>query len=169
MSTINEKVCVVNGNAVDKVFSNGKQVYGRNLIMGSYDSSWSFNNNSGGTVQKVTMDSGEGALHVIGINATSGFHASGFYALFTLPSGNNTISFDVKGMGRVDRLGWENISADGIAPTSNWQRVSRTASFNGNSHAFICYGTMDVYIRFLKVEKGSIATPYSPAPEDVLK
>jgi len=31
MPTINGKVCVVNGVPVDKVFSNGKQVYGRNL------------------------------------------------------------------------------------------------------------------------------------------
>ncbi len=35
MSTINGKVCVVNGVAVDKVFSNGKQVYGRNMIADS--------------------------------------------------------------------------------------------------------------------------------------
>ena len=33
MSTINGKVCVVDGVAVDKVFSNGKQVYGRNLAL----------------------------------------------------------------------------------------------------------------------------------------
>jgi hypothetical protein len=31
MSTINGRACVVNGKAVDKVFSNGRQVYGRNL------------------------------------------------------------------------------------------------------------------------------------------
>ena len=35
MPTINGKVCVVNGTPVDKVFSNGKQVYGRNLSTGT--------------------------------------------------------------------------------------------------------------------------------------
>ena len=35
MPTINGKVCVVNGVPVDKVFSNGKQVYGRNLLLDS--------------------------------------------------------------------------------------------------------------------------------------
>jgi len=35
MSTINGNVCVVNGNAVDKVFSNDRQVYGRNLFLKS--------------------------------------------------------------------------------------------------------------------------------------
>ena len=35
MSTINGKACVVNGTPVDKVFSNGRQVYGRNYIQNS--------------------------------------------------------------------------------------------------------------------------------------
>lgn len=35
MSTINGKVCVVDGVAIDKVFSNGNQVYGRNLVTGT--------------------------------------------------------------------------------------------------------------------------------------
>jgi len=35
MTTINGRACVVNGVAVDKVFSNGKQVYGRNLLLGT--------------------------------------------------------------------------------------------------------------------------------------
>ena len=33
MATINGKACVVNGNPVDKVFSNGVQVYGRNYVL----------------------------------------------------------------------------------------------------------------------------------------
>lgn len=35
MTTINGKACVVNGTPVDKVFSNSKQVYGRNLLADS--------------------------------------------------------------------------------------------------------------------------------------
>ena len=35
MPTINGRACVVNGTPVDKVFSNGKQVYGRNLLTGT--------------------------------------------------------------------------------------------------------------------------------------
>lgn len=35
MPTINGKACVVNGKTVDKVFSDGRQVYGRNLIANS--------------------------------------------------------------------------------------------------------------------------------------
>ena len=33
MTTINGKACIVNGVPVDKVFSDGKQVYGRNLLL----------------------------------------------------------------------------------------------------------------------------------------
>ena len=35
MTTINGKACVVNGVPVDKVFSDGKQVYERNLVIGT--------------------------------------------------------------------------------------------------------------------------------------
>ena len=35
MATINGKACVVNGIPVDKVFSDGKQVYERNLVIGT--------------------------------------------------------------------------------------------------------------------------------------
>ena len=35
MPTINGKACVVNGTPVDKVFSDGKQVYSRNLLLGT--------------------------------------------------------------------------------------------------------------------------------------
>ena len=33
MPTINGRACVVNGTPVDKVFSNGRQIYGRNLLI----------------------------------------------------------------------------------------------------------------------------------------
>jgi len=163
MSTINGKVCVVDGVAVDKVFSDGKQVYGRNLISGSYDSSWSFNSNMDATIQKITMDSGEVALHVIGTSSSSGF-----YARFTLPSGDNTISLEVKGTGTINALGWEGFKDFHVSPTSNWQRVSTTNSFDVKTHVFHFYGAMDVYVRLLKAEKGTMTTPYSPAPEDVM-
>ena len=35
MPTINGRACAVNGTPVDKVFSNGRQVYGRNLLSNS--------------------------------------------------------------------------------------------------------------------------------------
>lgn len=164
MATINGKALVKDGKPLDKVFSNGMKVYGRNLISGSYSSSWSFAANNGATINKVTMDGGEVVLHVIGINATSGFYAG----LNRQTSGIYTISVGVKGTGKVEQLGWEGISGAGMTPTSNWQRVSRTALFDGKAHAFVLYGTMDVYVRLLKVERGTIATPWTPAPEDYI-
>lgn len=169
MADITHGTWIKDGKAVDAVYQDGRQVYGRNLIMGSYDSSWGFAGNSGGTVQKVTMDSGEVALHVIGTN-----DVSGFYTWFNLPTiGKYVVSVEVKGTGKVNRLGWENWEdaeqMAGMTPTSDWQRVSRTDSFSGKQHAFTLYGTMDLYVRFLKVEKGTIATPWTPAPEDILK
>ena len=163
MPTINGKACVVNGTPVDKVYSNGEQVYSRNLINGSYDSSWYSDGNTG-TTQKVTMDSGEVALHVIGTGSTSGlwYHPN-------LPSnGIYTLSVEIKGTGVVNRLGWEGLSDNTAYPTSDWQRVSSTASLDITKwYSFVFYGEMDVYFRLIKVEKGEIATPWTPAPEDV--
>lgn len=161
MPTINGRACVVNGTPVDKVFSNGQQVYGRNLIRGSYDFSCTYNNNDA-TIQKVTMDSGEAALHVVGTKNWSGFNI-----LVDFPSGNYTVSVDVKGTGIVNHIGWETISVASMTPTSDWQRVSRAGTLDGKQHALIFYGIMDVYVRLFKVEKGSVATPWTPAPEDV--
>lgn len=132
-----------------------------NLISGSYDSSWGFTSNGNATIQKVTMDSGEVALHVISSDG-----GAGFWTWFNLPSGNCTVSIEVKGTGEVNRLGWEGISEAGMTPTSNWQRVSRTGSFGVETHSFIFYGKMDVYVRLLKVENGTIASPWSPNPAD---
>ena len=148
---------------VDKVFSDGRQVYGRNLIKGSYNCSWSFNSYANTTINKITMDSGEVALHVIGTS-----DSSGFYAWFTLPSGSNTTSIEVKGTGTVKALGWEGLKYTNMTPTSNWQRVSITNSFDGKAHPFVFYGVMDVYVRLLKAEKSTISTPWTPAPEDVM-
>lgn len=164
MATINGMALVKDGKPLDKVFSNGRQVYGRNLVMGSYGSSWSFTNSKGATIQKVTMDSGEVALHVISTDIFSGF-----YAWFNIPtSGDYTLSVDVKGTGKVSYLGWDGISTASMTPTSNWQRVSRTGSFDSKSRPFVLYGIMDVYVRLLKVDKGSIATPWTQAPEDYI-
>ncbi|MEN3092894.1 hypothetical protein [Lacticaseibacillus paracasei] len=163
MPTINGRACVVNGKPVDKVFSDGRQVYGRNFIRGSYGSSWGFTSIGKATIQKVTMDSGEVALHVIGLD-----NWSGFYAWFNLQTGGSyTVSVEAKGTGKVNFLGWDGISTDSMTPTSNWQRVSRTCSFDDKEHSFVFYGTMDVYVRLLKVEKDGV-TPWTPAPEDVM-
>src|SRR5699024_2633821 len=46
MRKINGKACVVNCKTVDKVLSDVKQVYGRNLLKNTFDyaSGWTFNN-----------------------------------------------------------------------------------------------------------------------------
>jgi len=51
MSTINGRACVVNGTPVDKVFSNGKQVYGRNLLTGTCNDIKSATGNGQTTMQ----------------------------------------------------------------------------------------------------------------------
>lgn len=151
-------ISTANGSSVVEVAGNVIDVGGRNIVSGSYDSSWSFTSIGKATIQKVTMDSGEAALHVIGLDTWSGF-----YAWFTHQTGGNyTVSVDVKGTGIVNFLGWDGSSSvASMTPINNWQRVSRTGSFDDKAHPFIFYGTMDVYVRLLKFEQGTIATPYA--------
>lgn len=58
MSTINGKACVINSKPVDKVFSNGRQVYGRNLLPGTNQglTNWHFGSGSGGQHVKYAFD-----------------------------------------------------------------------------------------------------------------
>jgi len=149
-------ISTANGISVVEVAGNVIDVGGRNLISGSYDSSWSYTSLNG-TVEKVTMDSGEVALHVIGYDGSGGF-----WEHTDLPSGTYTVSVEVKGTGTLNKLGWEVKSDAGMTPTSDWQRVSRTAWIDGNYwFAFVFYGKMDAYVRLLKLEQGSISTPYA--------
>ena len=148
-------ISMSNGSSVVEVAGNVIDVGGRNLVSGSYDSSWGYSI-YGGSVQKVTMNSGEGALHVIANDY------GGFWEHTDLPSGTYTVSVEVKGTGTLNKLGWEGKSDAGMTLTSDWQRVSRTAWIDGNSwFAFVLYGTMDAYVRILKIEQGDTATPYA--------
>lgn len=76
------------------------------------------------------------------------------------------------------------VSAGDKYPTtiSNWERKSRTYTIpsnirvesNGDCYIYFFFGggcdsEVNVYVRNLKLEKGEIATAWSPAPEDAIK
>lgn len=164
MTTINGRVCVANGNAVDKVFSNGKQVYGRNLLVGidrtihqaSGSYQWVAN------VDQKNIKAGEHLCFSVFINDTphAGALAQGnAFCIIELKdeSGNmilkktgNEINFDANGISQVSM----------VIPnkTSSIQLFVQTFGMSANTY----YG-------YPKVELGDAATPWTPAPEDVLK
>jgi hypothetical protein len=171
MSTINGRACVVNGTPVDKVFSNGQQVYGRNLLTGTgnhtvtgtgaWTQGYLFNET---TDDLLTLFKGlEGQTVTVSVD----YEYSGFIA----GSGNGRIGWEIKIT--ADSPSWfgpvhylTNDSGSGrlystfVVPKNitgieeGWGYIVLTDSGTGTVSHF-------------KLEKGSIATPWTPAPEDV--
>ena len=201
MPTINGKVCVVNGVPVDKVFSNGKQVYGRNLLLDSQtrilDTSWfsknlvwtkdwgtylgsnikrtSYSWNNDRYRYKDLLDRGV-------INTTDDFTYSVYFRV---------VGEDPAGMSYADiKLISASTSENGYVPLQltslkegQWARIVVPIKFidveydQAYDYDYAIRLEMTAatkvagaYYEFAapKLEKGSIATPYSIAPEDVL-
>lgn len=162
MPTINGKACVVNGTPVDKVFSDGKQVYGRNLALGTSNrvvqaNDWNMQ------VADIKYDKSIGENLCASVMINNAEHASDLLRgsarilLQTLDKiGNvlatangNDISYNANG------LSWCSINIDDN--TTEVKVVIFTDNMNQNT-----------FYSCLKIEKGTTPTPYSPAPEDVM-
>lgn len=161
MPTINGRACVVNGTPVDKVFSDGRQVYGRNLIVKSDLKNGYINRDNGGINVYVDNFSSD---NYIPTNGATVFTLSSPDYVFK-GSFNHTLA-----MYDSDKnfLGWQSI-------TSATQTLSKSnAAYIRFSINFVDEGgTGDNLSDWLdkhryKLEKGSVATPHSPAPEDVM-
>lgn len=167
MPIINGRACVVNGKAADKVFSNGKQVYGRNLLLNtqSFDSNWAWE--------------GIGHSFANGVLTLSSTNNDRMYQALASGSPNGktfSVSFNAKisadydsqlvqvKVGPYDANNLVNIASKDfqLYKIENWQwsSSSTTLSF------YIINGKID--ISNLKLEYGPVATPWSLAPEDVL-
>jgi hypothetical protein len=185
MPTINGRACVVNGTPVDKVFSNGKQVYGRNLIhdtsfkQGLWKTAWnnpSFEVTNEGNFKFSISDasqSGVGAplepvemlkpyTLTLKIRGHSPFQPYIMYngipnlSIYSdLGVGNPMIDsatefVDIKytfiPVNRdITKQGVFAVLTDSAA--GNWLEIKKDS---------------------LKLEQDSVATPWSPAPEDVM-
>lgn len=172
MPTINGKVCVVNGKPVDKVYSNGKQVYGRNLLRNSRgklqpqngvtDNYQIFNS------VKVYMTQGQ--KYIISAQAAPGFVFSGSHVpteesnRIVLWLTNNSSDHFLDPAVQI----WVVISGDTTDISQGgtqftWYYPSGTYNLRVNSYKVDNSG----YVENVKIEQGTTATPWTPAPEDV--
>lgn len=86
-----------------------------------------------------------------------------------------TLSFDAKGLGMFIAVGNEsgnqavNSPISNTSLTSDWKRYSVSGKISALNKAFVIYfkGNYDVYLKCVKVEKGTQPTPWSPAREDI--
>lgn len=147
---------------------------GVNLLRGTADFSWPDGIGENGTVNKSyeKFDDMTVALHISGNN-------SGIYTKWgrAFPDGQiqvgeqYTFSFDIKGTGTFSMVKNESESvniASGIPVTSDYQRVKVTGTVKALDQAFVIYfqGAYDVHIKNVKIERGTIATPWTPHPFD---
>lgn len=192
MATINGKALVRDGKPLDRVYSNGRLVYGRNLLLGTNSNakSWLNGGNGSYTTQYVALNNG----YKYSFSYTK---ASTNYAVYLFsglqkdkfkPNTDYVLSFmanvstDIKpGVRFANNAGQHNFVKQVTSPTilsSNGdQKVViqlRTDSNIPDESDQSLYingfvnkvGTFSIWD--LKIESGDTATPRTPAPEDYI-
>ena len=179
MTTINGKVCVANGVPVDKVFSNGKLVYGRNLYLNSKTIKDGYGMNGADKATVEPFDSTTNMWHFVAAQGNGnniGIYLWN-YCNGKIPDNSYwSYSADIKGTGKVVMFGIERDNNKLVKGNigSEWSRISQAGHVDYGVKTLVMYfdasdSPLDVYIKLPKLELGTTATPYSPAPEDVLK
>lgn len=86
-----------------------------------------------------------------------------------------TLSADVCGNGYIPEYsfryeGADNGSLGRANLTNEWQIISNTFRVNAIKGAYVIYAQKSTLlkIKHIKIEKGSVATPWTLAPEDIL-
>lgn len=168
MPTINGKVCVVDGTPVDKIFSNGRQVYGRNLLANSD--------------QQFTTNS---EFLVINFNLNDIFDKYGadrdYTVSFDLSSKdpsqvNYILSYAYPGTTPQNKYFFNTIKHENVTTTpKRYSRIIhptlKDASIKKTTLAF--YGKYDTgnvpIVNRIKITLGNASNiAWTPAPEDVL-
>lgn len=149
---------------------------GVNLQQGTGDCSLQINGN-GTQVTKEKFDDHTNMIHTVG--NTSGCYISYGSGDFNfIPEAGKTYTFscDIKGQGQINGSGFKYEGGDNgtmgtVTLSNNWVRISNTVHVNTISGAWVIYptpinGKVDFYVKHIKIERGSIATPWTPAPSD---
>lgn len=150
-------------------------VGGRNYIV---DSDKLTNINSGGTNWEKTVENGTLVFTKVRATESTGIWTQ--IMPFLKDNFQNEVltwSLDVKASKNIsfNNVGQETNGFKGrVDLTTNWQRISHTFTNRYTQHyAFVFYqmlGTCSpgdkVYVRLPKLEKGNVATDWTPAPED---
>ena len=158
MTIINGRACVANGTPVDKIFSDGKQIYGRNLLTGTSNE------------LKTVTRSGWGGSPTSLISGTYGagkYYASAYIENTTPVAMNMYVS--VYAGGKFIH----NISGEAI-PAGQSGAISFTFDIFGGQlfpSAFVGFAssqTESYTYRYKEMMIKRTPTPWSPAPEDVM-
>ena len=180
--TKDDKV-LINLNGTLKDLTAGKDaempvIGGRNLYLNSKVLKDNYGINDATVVTVEPFDSDTNMWHIVAEQGSGDGTGIYLYAYGDGKIPNNSdwsYSADIKGMGKVSVFGIENGERKPIKGTigSNWSRISQTGHVDEPDHkTMVMYfdtknSPLDVYIKLPKLERGNIATDWTPAPEDV--
>lgn len=191
MPMINNRACVVNGTPVDKVFSNGRQVYGRNLLPGTNQglTNWTFGvDGSGGQYIRYAFDvpNGQGITIRTTVAYTNWFWLGYKLNYKVLKQNTDYVLFFWAKSTDIDRTmsarfsngGGVNVSAHfgtvglkaGVATKVVLRATTNDVEFTDQYlylSQFTMVGSIDIWDLQL-VEGTSTLDYWSPAPEDVM-
>ncbi len=176
MADITYGTWIKDGKAVDAVYQNGIKVYGRNLLTGTAKCEFPFTAN--GEMQTVqTVQKYDDETNYIQYISNTPNNRMGLWWPLTPEVGQvYTLSADVCGNGYIQggifRYEGGDIGSLGqVDLTNDWQRISNTFRVNaiGRWANWIIYANNSTLlkVKHIKIEKGNVATPWTPAPEDV--
>lgn len=159
---------------------NNLSIGGRNLLLKSKALFGVANNGNSST--NVTFDDTTNMWHITSPAPVTAGRGIYFYQTSNtskpLVKGDKwAMSIDIKGTGMLREFGAEG-STNQTQPTgpipSEWTRLSSTGTAVSTGAIIIYFGTgadktqaLDVYVKLPKLELGTIATAWSPAPEDL--
>lgn len=158
MSTINDRACVVNGKPVDKVFSDGRQVYGRNLLTGTSERR---QEETGGDYLISTAGMfapRKGDEYIATVQVLENDHPL-VLQVWEMAKWGARIRFmistpiTVAGIAKIVFTAPERDGHDLLGVQLAWTNGEDTGSYAWN---------------MAKVSLGTIVTPWTPAPEDVM-
>ena len=162
--TINESIT----NLTNKVNSNNGG--GVNLLQGTAKIEFPLNNN-GGT---QTIEKYDDETNYIQHTSSAPINDMGPWWPWTPEVGQvYTFSADVAGNGYItgDCFRYEGSDSSTLSRvdlTDNWQRISNTFHVNAINGNWIIYANNSTLlkVKHIKIERGSVATPWTPAPSD---
>lgn len=158
---------------------NALTVGGRNLLLGtsSIDFASNIGANGSANIELLKYDNNINMLHI-----TAPINTGQYVGIF-FPQNNSTkiqngekwsFSFDIKGVGDFTEVGiegpgtWVHSSEIG----EDWSRISSTNTASTRTNLVMFFDTsnksLDVYVKLIKLETGTIPTDWTPAPEDIV-
>lgn len=157
VNNLNEKVDSNNGGGI-------------NLQKGTKDCSFQIGTN-GNPSSIETYNSDTKMIHT----QNGGFYTSYSDSSFVPTPGEfYTISADMKGDGAINGSGFRyeggnNGTMDNVTLNDTWQRIINTVHVDRVQGQWVIYpsSSKNLYVKHIKIERGTIATPWTPAPEDI--